>query len=249
VSRAVLKAVESPLDGPREELRLAIIEVEQAETAAKKAQAAVDLASAHDRAMESAHFTATSALETARAPRRTLAEKLAGVRGEEEQWDIIEEHKAEAGRPAITLDDLKRLRAAVDAAEDDVVVARNAVEVAEARATPTASALNRAKDRRTRAVQEVVRPEIGRLMREAQLATEQLIAARAALNYVANGPLTDWYSNDRRQASIFLTRFSFPSEQGLRTEDDLTKRNAAIAQWQAFAQRIETDASAEFPSE
>jgi hypothetical protein len=60
--------------------------------------------------------------------------------------------------------------------------------------------------------------------------------------------LIDSYADERRQATLFLGRFSFPSEQGFRTEDDLTKCNAAIAQWQAFAQRIETDASAEFPT-
>ena len=56
MTRPVLKVVADPtLDGPREELRLAILDVEQAEAASAKSQAAVDLASDHLRAMKLAH--------------------------------------------------------------------------------------------------------------------------------------------------------------------------------------------------
>ncbi len=241
----------TPLTPARQELGDAIGEVAAAQRTSDAANEAVELARGRLRTAEQAHSVAKGALDEALAPpRRPLSEKLAGVvGGSNSYFKIMREHADEPERKPVTIEDLKRMRQGVEATEDALVVARNLVERAEAQARPAASALNRAKDRRTRAIQEVVRPEVGRLMRDAQIVTEQLIAVRAALNFVANGPLTDSYSNDRRQASMFLTRFSFPSEQGLRTEDDLTKRDAAIARWQALAQRIETDASAELPTE
>jgi|ERR1700722_5322404 hypothetical protein len=128
------------------------------------------------REKERAHFTATSTLEEAKAPRKTLDEMLAAARGEEEKWAAIEEHMAEAGRPPITVEELRKLRQAVATADDEVVAARSALDLARDQAGRPIAALSRAKDRRTRAVQEVVRPEVGRLMREVQAAIETLQA-------------------------------------------------------------------------
>ena len=247
MSRAVLKAVESPHDGAREDLQLAIIAVEQAEVVAAKGHAEVDKASAHLRAMKLAHGRAEDSLSEVTRPPRTLQDKLREAFDVDDQMRIAEEHYNAPPLAPVTANDLAKLRAAVQSAGDEVIAAQSALEMAQHRAGPAASVLNRAKDRRTRAVQEVVRPEVGRLMRAAQIAAEQLIAVRAELNFVSLS-LINSYADERRQATLFLGRFSFPSEQGFRTEDDLTKCNAAIAQWQAFAQRIETDASAEFPT-
>ena len=40
----------------------------------------------------------------------------------------------------------------------------------------------------------------------------------------------------------------FPEEQGLKTDSDLSKRDAAIAAWAQFAERITQDANAPFPA-
>ena len=155
----------------REELRLAILEVEAADAASVKSQASVSSAEDRLRATTTARARSTSALEEARAPRRPLTEKLAAARGEEEKWAVIEEHEAEAGRPAVTPDDLKRLRAVVEAADDEVVSAQSALDLAHDQARPTTSALNRAKDHRQAAIYQVVKPEVSRLMRDVQAAT------------------------------------------------------------------------------
>jgi hypothetical protein len=139
------------------------------------------------------------------------------------------------------------LRAAVEAADDAVVVARNAVEVAEAGARPALSALARAKDRRQQAIYALVKPEVSRLVHEVQAATETLIAKRAALNFVSSA-LLDPYGDERRQASLSLNKGgSFPEEQGLKTDNDLSRRDAAIGQWQLFAEAITKDAGAPIP--
>ena len=243
-----LKIVTPELTPAREQLRLVILEVEAAEAASAKSQAAVDKAADHLRAMRLAHSKAEDSLSEVTSPPRSLQDKLREAFDVDDQMRIAEEHYNAPPRVPVTAGDLAKLRAAVQSTGDDVVAAQSALDLEQHRAGPAASAFRRAQGRRQEAVCGVTRPEIGRLMHEAQALTELLIAKRAELNFVANGSLTDSYSNDRRQASMFLTRFSFPSEQGLRTEDDLTKRNVAIAQWQAFAQRIETDASAEFPT-
>jgi hypothetical protein len=242
-----LKIVTPELAPAREDLRLAILEVEAAEAAAAKGQADVDRASAHLREKERAHFTATSALEEAGAPRKTLAEKLAAAHGEEEKWAAIEEHKAEAGRPPITVDDLRKLRAAVQSAGDEVVAARAALEVAQHRAGPVASVLRRAQERRQGAVSEVARPQVTRLVAECQGIIELLLAKRAELNF-ASSSLVDSYADERRRAFNFLNCMTFPEEGGLRTDTDLSRRNAALAAWTQFADRITQDASAEFPT-
>jgi hypothetical protein len=180
-----------------------------------------------------------------RLPRKTLAEKLAAARGEEERWAVIEEHKAEAGRPAVTLDDLKRLRAAVDAADDSVVVTRNALEVAEAGARPALSVLARARDCRQTAIYAVVRPELSRLMQDAEKLTKELGEARSKLKYVSDN-LTDPYSEDRRQVARYLRKDMaelFPAEFGLRAEP-----SAAWAAWEGFAEAIAKEADASFPN-
>jgi hypothetical protein len=244
-----LKIVTPELTPAREELRDAIAAVEAAQKVADAAQQSVELAQLSMRAARLAHSKAEDSFSEVTRPPRSLQDKLREAFDVDDQMRIAEEHYNAPPRAPVTASDLAKLRAAVQSASDDLTAAESSLDAVRAQAAPTTSALNRARDRRQEAIYEVARPEIGRLMHEAQALTELLIAKRAELNFVANGPLTGSFSNDQRQASMFLTRFSFPSEQGLRTEDDLTKRNAAIAQWQAFAQRIETDASAEFPSE
>ena len=92
MTRPVLKVVAEPtLDGPREELRLAILDVEQAEAASAKSQAAVDLASDHPRAMKLAHGR-VGALDEARAGQRPLAERLAAAGDDDERFQIVDEH-------------------------------------------------------------------------------------------------------------------------------------------------------------
>jgi hypothetical protein len=246
--RAPLKIVEPTLDGPREELRLAVLGVEAAEAPSAKMQALVSSAENHLRAMKLAHAHATSALEDARAVQRPLADRLADADSDDARFRIIEDHNASKGRPAITTDDLRRLRQAIEAADDEVVAAQSALDLAHAQARPAASALTRAKERRQHAVYEVSRPEIGRLMCEAQALVERLAAKRAELKYVAWN-LLDPYSHgdDRRRAEFFLSRQAYPEESGLISENDPTRRNAAIAAWQEFATQIAADATTPCP--
>ena len=82
---------------------------------------------------------------------------------------------------------------------------------------------------------------------ECQDILEQLGAKRAELSYVANS-LVNPLEGDRRQAFYFLGRQFFPEESGLRSENDLTRRNAAVTAWQEFAAKIAEDAAAPFPS-
>jgi hypothetical protein len=212
--RAPLKIVEPTLDGPREQLRLAILEVEAAEAASAKSQGAADSAADHLRAMKLAHSKAEDSLSEVTRPPRSLQDKLREAFDVDDQMRIADEHYNAPPRAPVTASDLAKLRAAVQSADDEVVAAQSALDLAQGRAGPAASALRRAQGRRREAVYEVTRPAIGRLMVEAQALTELLIAKRAELNFVANGPLTDSYSNDRRQASMFLTRLTFRVSRG-----------------------------------
>ena len=250
--RAPLKIVEPTLDGPREELRLAILEVEAAEAASAKSQALVSSAEAHLRAMQTTHARASVALSEATAPPRSLADRLRDAHTVDEKFDIQDAYNAEmagGGPPAVTVDDIRRLRQEVEAADDEVVAARSALDLAHNRASPTTSALNRAKDRRQKAVYALAQPEVARLIGECQDLVERLGAARASLRYVA-GNLLDHYSqgDDRRRAESFLCRPAYPEESGLLSENDQTRRNAALAAWTKFAEDIVTDASAPFPT-
>jgi hypothetical protein len=243
-----VKIAEPILNGSRDELRDAIAEVIAAESAAAKADEAAELA--HDRLREKERTRAVAALslEEARAPRLSLADRLADCRGEEEKWWAVEQHRAAQDRPAVTLDDLNRLQSATEAADDDVVVARSAAEAAEAAARPTVSALARAKDRRTRAVHALVGPHVDRLIADVDLRTQELVAARAALAFVSSR-LIDGLSEERRRASFALSDgLSFPEEAGLKVDRDTSKRRAAIEAWMQFAERIAMDASEPFPS-
>ena len=162
LTRPTLKTAAVALDGPRAELADAIGEVEASEAAAKKSQGEVKKAEDHLRAMELANARAMAALEAARVGQLPLADKLAAAHSDSERWDIVEEHEAAAGRPAVTTEDLRRLRADVELADDEVVAARSALSFAREHARPATSALSRAKDRRQKAIHEVVRPEVGR---------------------------------------------------------------------------------------
>jgi hypothetical protein len=249
MTRPSLKVVADPtLDGPREELRLAILDVEQAEASTAKSRAASDRAADHLRAMELTHVRAEVALEEARAGQRPLAEQLAAACDDDDRFRIVAEHNASTGRPAITADDLRKLRQEVESAADEVVAARSAFDLAQDQARPTTSALSRARARRQRAIYEVSRPEIDRLLREAQDLTERLAATRGALKYVAWN-LLDPYSHgdDQLRVESFLSRPPHPEESGLRSENDPTRRNAALAGWAQFAEAINKDANAPFP--
>jgi hypothetical protein len=247
LTRPTLKTAEVALDGPRAELADAISEIESAQRAADVASEAVELAQSRLRAAKSGHAVAVAALEDATAPPKTLDQKLKGAYSVDEQLDIVDEHNASLIREPLRADDLKRLRQAIDAAADELVIATRWLEVAEARARPTLSALNRAKDRRQRAVYDVARPEVGRLMREAQDLVERLGAKRAELSYVANG-LVEPLGGDRRQAFYFLGRQFYPEESSMRSENDLTRRDFAVAAWMQFAESIAKDAATPFPA-
>ena len=247
VARPDLKIV---LDGPREELRMAILEVEAADASSAQSQAAVKKAEDQLRTAKSGHAGAVAALEEATAPPgKPLAEKLAGVRGgSDEYFRILEAHEDEPPRRPVTIEDLKRMRQTVADSEDVLTIERNAVEVAEAHARTATSALNRASDRRTRAVQALVAPNIAKLMADVDLRVQELVAARAALAFVSSN-LVDGYSEERRRASFALNDgLSFPEEAGLKVDRDTSKRQAAIEAWRQFEQAIKDDASAPFPS-
>ena len=249
MSRAVLKAVKSPHDGAREDLQLAIIAVEQAEVVAAKGHAEVDKASAHLRAMKLAHGRAEDSLSEVTRPPRTLQDKLREAFDVDDQMRIAEEHYNAPPLAPVTASDLAKLRAAVQSAGDEVIAAQSALEMAQHRAGPAASVLNRARMRRH-----------PRCLRSREAPGRALDARcpdlRRAADCCPRASLTSSVSSHRRFVRgrtaagdhCSLGALAFPSEQGFRTEDDLTKCNAAIAQWQAFAQRIETDASAEFPT-
>ena len=229
LTRPTLKTAEVALDGPRAELADAISEIESAQRAADVASEAVELAQSRLRAAKSGHAVAVAALEDATAPPKTLDQKLKGAYSVDEQLDIVDEHNASLHREPLRADDLKRLRQAIADAADELAIATRGLELAEARARPTLSALNRAKDRRQRAVYEVARPEVGRLMREAQDRVERLGAARTALKFVSWN-LIDWtaHSDDRRRVESFFNREMFPEEGGLQTTNDLTRRTAVL---------------------
>jgi hypothetical protein len=236
------------LDGARTELADAISEIESAERAADVASEAVELAQSSLRTAKSGHAVAVAALEEATSPPRTLDQKLKEACSVDEQLEIADAHDASLCREPLTAEDLKRLRQGVDAAADALTIARSGLEVAEARARPTVSALNRAKDRRQQAVYALVKPEVSRLVHEVQAATETLVAKRAALNFVSSA-LLDPYGDEQRQASFCLIRLApFPEEQGLKTDSDLSKRDASIAAWQEFAAKIAEDAATPFPA-
>jgi hypothetical protein len=246
LTRPALKTAEVALDGPRAELAVAIREIESAQRAADDASDAVELAQSRLRTAKSGHAVAVAALEEATSPPKTLDQKLKEACSVDEQWEIVDAHNASLRREALTAEDLKRLRQGVDAAADELAIATRGLEVAEARARPTLSALNRAKDRRQKAIHEVVRPEVGRLMGEVQDLVERLGAKRAELSFVANS-LINPQEDDRRQATYLLSREFFPEEGGLRSPNDLTRRNAALAALAEFAEAITKDAATPIP--
>jgi hypothetical protein len=90
--RAPLKIVEPTLDGPREQLRLAILEVEAAEAASAKSQGAADSAADHLRAMKLAHSKAEDSLSEVTRPPRSLQDKLREAFDFDDQMRIAEEH-------------------------------------------------------------------------------------------------------------------------------------------------------------
>ena len=248
MSRALKVAAELTLTPAREELRFAILEVEAAEATAAKATAAVEVASDQMRIARLAYSKAEDAFSEVTSPPRSLQDKLREAFDVDDQMRIAEEHYNAPPRAPVTASALAKLRAAVESAGDDVTAAELFLDAVRAQAAPKTSALNRAKARRQQAIYEVVRPEVSRLTSEVEAATETLVAKRAALNFVSS-ELIDWSWDERRQAAFCLTRVApFPEEQGLRTDSDLSKRDAAIASWQGFAEAITQDARAQFPS-
>ena len=247
LTRPALKTAEVVLDGPREELRLAIAEVEAAEAASAQSQAEVDRASDHLRAMKLAHGRATAALEEATSPPKTLDQKLKEACSVDEQLEIADAHNASLCREPLTADDLKRLREGVAAAADALTIATRGLEVAEARASPTLSALNRAKLRRQRAIYEVARPEVARLMDRCEALRVEMIACRAALGFVASS-LVNPRENDRRQAYFYLGSGVLDEEMGLVTSADMSLRNETLKSWSKFSQEITVSADTPFPA-
>jgi chromosome segregation ATPase len=245
--RTSVKIVESKLDPAREALADAISEIESAQRAADVASEAVELAQSRLRTAKSEHGVAVAALEEATSPPRTLEEKLKDAYSVDEKLEIVDEHNASLLREPLAAEDLRRLRAAADAAADALTIARSGLEVAEARARPTVSALNRAIDRRQRAVYEVTRPEVGRLMDRCEALRVEMIACRAALGFVASS-LVNPLENDRRQAYFYLGRGVLDEEMGLVTSADMSLRNETLKSWSKFSQEITVSADTPFPS-
>jgi chromosome segregation ATPase len=248
VAKVNLKVIEdnTPLTPARQELRDAIADFEQAARTANAANEAVELAAGRLRATERAHVSATSALEEARAPRRSFAELSAGL-SESEMWELSDTLKAAYARPPVSVDELRKLRAEAETAEDELIAARMVLDSSRDAAAPTASALARATDRRKRAVFNLVRPEIPRLMGECQDLIEGLSAARAALRAAAK--LLDPYDDTQREVVSFFSRPLLPEEMQISSDNNLDRRNSALAAWAHFGERITQDAGAEFPTE
>jgi chromosome segregation ATPase len=234
------------IDPVRAELRDSIAEVDATQKAADAAQQSVELASAKLRAAQTAHGRAETALEEATSPPMTLDQKLKFAESVDEMLEIADAHPATLRREPLTAARLKQLRQAIEEASDALIIAKQTHEAAEHDARPTAAALRRAVERRTKAVHELARPEVGRLMHEVQAIIEQLLAKRAALSFVSS-TLTDPYSSERRRAHNFLNLMSFPEEGGLRTATDLTLRDSAVAAWQNFAAQITQNANTPLP--
>ena len=240
MSPAHLKVVADPLRG---ELRDAIAEVVAAESAAAKASEGVELASERVRAARLAHSKAENTLSEAIGPPLTLQDKLREALDVDDQIAIAEEHYKAPPRAPVTASDLARLRAAILSAGGDVIVAESALEAARAHAAPMISAVNRAKDRRQKAICAVVQSEVGRLLQTAEELTKALGEARSSLKCVAG--LVDPYSDARRVIDRHLNQGApelFPREFGLRAAP-----SAAWAAWEAFAEAIKNDAEAAFP--
>jgi hypothetical protein len=232
----------------RAALAAAILEVAKAEAAAVKSDAAITKASLLLRQAEEDRASAATALEFARAPRRRMPVDQSGM-SQDELWELAEEVNVQDDRPAPSGDDLRKMRQALEAADDDVAAARPALDIVRDQARPATSALNRAKDARQRAVYAVSQPEISRLISEAQDLVERLGAVRAALGFVVRH-LVDGlaHGDDRRRAESFLNRPAYPEESGLWSENDQTRRNAALAAWTQFAAKIAEDAATPFPT-
>jgi hypothetical protein len=244
----VTKHMKIVTDGPREQLRLAILDVEHATASAAKAEAAVVKALSALRTAKTAHAVAEAKLEEATSPPRTLDQKLKEAESVDEMLEIADAHNDSLRREPLTAEDLKRLRSAVEEATDALTVARQALEASEYDARPTVSALNRARDRRTLAVQALVAPHIARLVGDVDLRVQELVAARAALAFVSSN-LIDWSSEERRRASFALNDTpAYPEEGGFKIDRDTSKRQAAIEAWQNFAEAITADAAAPFPA-
>ena len=216
---------------PRDELAAAIKEHDAAEAEAARAQAAIDRASLRLNAAEEAHELAVAALETAR---ESQAARLVDA--------------ASTDRSAPATDALRKARQAKEMADDDVVAARSALDKLRDLAKVPAYALSRARDRRQKAVNALTRGEVARLLAEAQDLVERLGAKRAELKFVS-WELVDPYGDvaTRREIESFLNHEPYPEESGLRTKNNPTRRNAAIAAWQKFAAEIVADAAAPVP--
>jgi hypothetical protein len=135
-------------------------------------------------------------------------------------------------------------------ADDDVVAARSALDKLRDLAKAPAYVLSRAPDRRQKAVYAITRREVDQLLAEGQDLVERLGAKRAELRFVSWNlvdPLADGGAI-RRQVESFLNREPYPEESGLRTQNDPTRRNAALAAWQRFATAVTTDAAAPVPA-
>ena len=216
---------------PRDELAGAIKEHDAAEAEAAKAQTAIDRASLRLNAAEEAHELAVAVLETAR---------------EGQAARLVEAASSDKAPP--TGDGRRNARLAVETASDDVVAARTALDKLRDLAKGPSYALSRARDRRQKAVNAVARPEICRLLAEAQDLVERLGAKLAELRFTSWNLLDS--VNDavnRRQVDFFLSREPYPEENGLLTKNDPTRRNTAIVAWQKFAAEIVKDAAVSVP--
>jgi hypothetical protein len=239
-----LKIVEPSSHGPREELRLAIAAVEQAEAVDAKSRSAMAKALDHLRATEAAHAHAKATLEDARSVQRPLADRLAEAGSDDERFALVEEHNASIGRPAVTAEDLRKARILLLDAEDGVTAARSTLEQLRGPAVQATAMANRSRDRRKRAIYAVLGPEVPRLLQAAEQLAKELGEARLSLRYIS-GNLVDSYGDERREIDRFLNRDIgqlFPEENGFKAEP-----SKSLAAWTAFSETIARDPDAPFP--
>jgi hypothetical protein len=228
----------------RAALALSIRDADAAQRNAAKAREAVTAASTMLNEAERDLKAARTALEQARAVQRPLAALLAETTSDAEREELVDAYNKP--RPTITAGDLRDARSLVLDAEDRVVVARAALEQLQSSATSATAAANCANDRRQKAINEVVRPECGRLLQAAERLTKELGEARLALRFVGDNLADPYVGEERREIRRHLNQDMsqlFPGEYGLGCEP-----SAALAAWKAFAEAIARESSTPFPS-
>lgn len=217
------------MDTERTELADAIAELDRAQRSLAKANDATERAAIRLRDAERAKVDAEESLQAAKDAR---IDALVASDGSE---------------PPAADKAVKRAREAILAADDDVEAARSALELVRSQVAPITYSVSSARRRRDKAVSAVAAQAADRIKSETTDLTERLLAKRAEL--ISLRALLDDYSHDglRREINGYLARPLLDVEGGYRTDDNLERRDAALAAWGAFAREIVVNAAAEFP--